>query len=360
VRLSVRRRAEDAGDRLVFCVKDSGIGMTPEQMDRIFEAFGQADGSTTRQFGGTGLGLTITRRFAEMLGGHVGVESEPGVGSTFTIELPAETTTETEQRAAAEADSEVREVAGGGPRVLVVDDDATARDLLRRTLAREGFAVTTAASGEEGLRLARELHPDAITLDVMMPGLDGWAVLREIKADPEIADIPVIVVTLLEDGSLAHALGAAGFLSKPVARDRLRTLLDGVCCEGRNALVVEDDADSRAVLTHHLEREGWQVRQAENGQVALERMAEEVPDLVLLDLMMPVLDGFDFIHAVRERSEWSAVPIVVVTAKDLTPDESRFLEGASQRLLKKVEGGVDAVLAEISAVVGEAEPRGQG
>jgi CheY-like chemotaxis protein len=235
--------------------------------------------------------------------------------------------------------------------VLVVDDDATARDLLRRTLTRQGFAVTLAASGEEGLRLARELHPAAITLDVMMPGLDGWAVLRELKNDPSTADIPVIVVTVLQDGSLAYALGAAGFLSKPIEKERLRSLLEGFGGDGRRALVVEDDVDSRAVLTRHLEREGWQVRGAEHGREGLERMAEELPDLVLVDLMMPVMDGFDFIQAVRDEPDWRKVPIVVVTAKELTPEERRFLEGSTQRLVSKGAVSLDSVLDEISDLV---------
>jgi signal transduction histidine kinase/CheY-like chemotaxis protein len=348
VLLAVERRPADTGDRVIFSVEDSGIGMTPEQIEHIFEAFGQADVSTTRQFGGTGLGLTITRRFAEMLGGSVDVTSELGAGSTFTIELPAEAASEPP------TDEQVPESAIGGPRVLVVDDEATARDLLRRTLLNQGFAVTTASSGEEGLRLARELLPDAITLDVMMPGLDGWAVLRELKADPATAGIPVIVVTVLHDGSLAYSLGAAGFLSMPIDRQRLRSLLDGVRCEGRRALVVEDDEDSRVVLTHHLEREGWQVRGAENGREGLARMSEELPDLILLDLMMPVMDGFDFIHAVREVPEWSRVPIVVVTAKDLTPDELHFIQGSTQRLLKKTAGSPESALEELSVLLQDA------
>jgi hypothetical protein len=353
ITLSVERGPAPEGDRLTFSVADTGIGMSEEQMGRIFEAFGQADDSTTRQFGGTGLGLTITKRFAELLGGSVGVTSEPGAGSTFTIELPAEASAEEPSEAPLASDSE-GEAPGeeaAGPRVLVVDDDATARDLLRRALTRQGFAVTSAGSGEEGLRLARELHPAAITLDVMMPGMDGWAVLRELKNDPTTADIPVIVVTVLQDGSLAYALGAAGFLSKPIEKERLRSLLEGIDGDGRRALVVEDDSDSRAVLTHHLEREGWQVRGAEHGREGLERMAEELPDLVLVDLMMPVMDGFDFIQAVRDEPDWRKVPIVVVTAKELTPEERLFLEGSTQRLVTKGAASLDSVLAEISDLV---------
>jgi len=159
------------------------------------------------------------------------------------------------------------------------------------------------------------------------------------------------VVTLLNDGNLAYALGAAGFLSKPIERDQLRSLLKGVHGDGRRALVVEDDDDSRNVLVHHLEREGWQVRSAVNGQEGLDRMAEERPDLVLLDLMMPVMDGFGFIHAARDQPAFRDLPIVVVTAKELTREERQFLESSTQRLLQKADGDVDAVLAEITGLV---------
>ncbi|MGI9592118.1 MAG: response regulator [Myxococcota bacterium] len=353
IELAVERRPAPDGDRVIFSVTDSGIGMTPEQMERIFEAFSQADSSTTRQFGGTGLGLTITRRFAELLGGEVGVTSEPGVGSTFTIELPAEAEPEPllEEAGLAGEESETSVGESGRPLVLVIDDDPGARDLLTRRLVREGFSVTTAASGEEGLRRARDSRPAAITLDVLMPGMNGWAVLRELKADPQTADIPVVVVSLLQDGAIAYALGAEGFLAKPIQRDELRSLLAGVTVEGRRVLVVEDDEDARNVLVHHLEREGWHVRSATNGREGLDRMAEERPDLVLLDLMMPVMDGFDFIRAARQDPGYRQVPIIVVTAKELTREEELFLAGSTERLLEKADGNVESVLDEITGLL---------
>jgi signal transduction histidine kinase/DNA-binding response OmpR family regulator len=355
VRLGVERRPGREGDRIVFSVSDTGIGMSPDQMTHIFEAFGQADSSTTRRFGGTGLGLTITKLFAAMLGGSIDVTSEPGEGSTFTIELPAEAP----ESQAREAEVEPQpEDAGLGPLVLVVDDDASARDLLSRTLVKQGFSVVAAASGEQALELARARHPAAITLDVMMPGLDGWAVLEQLKADAATADIPVVMVTILREESLAKALGVADYLTKPVDRERLVAVLEAFRSGGRpSALVVEDDPASRQMMVRLLEREGWQVRSAENGRIGLERLAEELPDLVLLDLMMPVMDGFDFLREVGRHEPWRAVPVVVVTAKELTAEEQSFLEGSAQRVFHKGDESREALLAEIAGLVRDAAQR---
>ncbi|MEE8311661.1 MAG: response regulator [Candidatus Binatia bacterium] len=367
VRLSAVRVTNSSGasrkdgadeDRIVFSVTDSGIGMTREQIGQIFEAFGQADGSTTRRYGGTGLGLTITKRFSEMMGGRVLVTSEPGEGSTFTIELPAEApATEvpvTTREEAAEASDTDGTVASTGPPVLIIDDDPAARDLLARTLGKDGFSILTAASGAEGIELARKIRPVAITLDVMMPGLDGWAVLKRLKADPDTSDIPIVMVTILNDESLAYSLGAAEFVTKPFDRERLRAVLAACRTDGDgSALVVEDDPSSRNLLVKLLEREGWSVREAANGQEGLAEVRRELPAIVLLDLMMPVMDGFEFIHEVRRNEAWRALPIVVITAKELTPEERTFLEGASQHVVNKNAESQDVLLAEIASVVRE-------
>jgi hypothetical protein len=355
VRLAVVRRSEPKGDRLSFSVGDSGIGLSEEEIGRIFEAFGQADTSTTRKFGGTGLGLTITKRFSEMLGGGISVESEKGVGSTFTIELPAEAP-ETPVRADAARDEDSETIAGPdqGSLLLVIDDDASARDLLSRTLAKEGFRVATASNGDDGLRLARELQPVAVTLDVMMPGLDGWAVLSRLKADPETAQIPVVMCTILRDEAMAFSLGASDFITKPVDRERLVGLLGHFRGGDANgALVIEDDPDSRDVLVRLLAREGWKVRSAENGAAGLERVAESTPDLILLDLMMPVMDGFEFLSELRSHAEWRKLPVIVVSAKELTPEEKQFLEDATQRVVTKGADSGQSLLGAIGKAVGE-------
>ena len=352
LRLAVERIAQPGGDRLIFSVSDTGIGMSEAELGRIFEAFSQADTSTTRKFGGTGLGLTITRRFSDLMGGNVSVKSEPGEGSTFTIELPAEAP-ETETGSTSTQET-TRAGPDDGPLILVVDDDSTARDLLSRLLAKEGFQVATASGGDEGLRLARELQPVAVTLDVMMPGLDGWSVLSSLKADPATAQIPVVMCTILRDEAMAFSLGASDFITKPVDRERLVGLLEHYRGGDSNrALVIEDDADSRDVLLRLLAREGWKVRSAENGAEGLERVAESTPDLILLDLMMPVMDGFEFLTELRSRAEWRKLPVIVVSAKKLTPEEQRFLEDATQRVVTKGADAGQSLLSALGKVVEE-------
>ncbi len=216
---------------LSFRVCDSGIGMTPEQLSRVFESFTQADASIAAKYGGTGLGLTITRKFCEMMGGTIRAESEPGKGTTFTVRLPADVR---DRKAAAPSDASVSGPAAPAnpdPAVpapmtaLVIDDDPVVRDLMQSFLGREGYRVVAASSGEEGLRLAREVRPNAITLDVIMPGLDGWSVLTALKSDPDLADTPVILLTITDNKSMGYALGASECLTKPIERDRLLAIL---------------------------------------------------------------------------------------------------------------------------------------
>jgi signal transduction histidine kinase/DNA-binding response OmpR family regulator len=353
--LVVQGERKDGEDWVRMAVSDSGIGIPPEKIDHVFEEFSQADETTTRDYGGTGLGLPISRRFCQMMGGDITVESSAGQGSTFTIRLPMEVELAAEEAEAAPA--AVTPEPGEERLVLVVDDDPNALDLLGRTLQGAGVRVVTASDGQEALNLARTLHPAAITLDVLMPGMDGWEVLRELKGDPATRDIPVLMVTMTEDRELGYALGATEFLTKPVNRGQLVQLLDRYAPEGaeRHALVVDDKAENRQVLRHALENEGWQVSEAENGRVALERVADCAPSLILLDLMMPVMDGFEFVMEMRRRDASRAIPIVVVTAKDVTDEERRRLNGDVVGLIQK--GGLDreamlALLREQVAATG--------
>jgi CheY-like chemotaxis protein len=237
--------------------------------------------------------------------------------------------------------------------VLVIDDDPTVRELLQRSLTKEGIRVVCAAGGEEGLRLARELQPTAITVDVMMPGMDGWAVLTALKADTALADIPVIMLTIVDDKNLGYALGAADYLTKPVDRDRLVAILKKYqsADQAHLVLVVEDDSAARDILQRTLEKEGWTVTTAENGRVALERVAEQPPALILLDLMMPEMDGFQVVEALREREDWRSIPIVVVTAKNLTAEDHSRLNGYVEKILQKGAYSREALLAEIRDLV---------
>jgi signal transduction histidine kinase/CheY-like chemotaxis protein len=338
-------------DWIVFRVSDTGIGMTPEQQDRVFEAFSQADATTARDFGGTGLGLTITKTFCRMMGGDVALTSEPGKGTTFTIRLPTEVPEPKAESAAASGPSAALNMEGTP--VLVVDDDADTRQVLKRFLNRKGFPVECAASGEEGLRLARELHPMAIILDVMMPGMDGWAVLSTLKSEREVKEIPVVMLTIVDDKNLGYALGATDYLIKPVDRDRLIEILAKFrnVPPPRAALVVDDEEPARKMLTQILEKERWNVVQAENGLVALEQIAKQRPDLILLDLMMPKMNGYQFLAELRKHEKWRSIPIIVVTAKDMSTEERIALDGYVEKVLPKHALTEEALLTEIQDLI---------
>jgi signal transduction histidine kinase/CheY-like chemotaxis protein len=350
ITIDVKRTTEDGKEWVIVAITDSGIGMTPEQVRRLFQDFSQADASTTRKYGGTGLGLAISQRFCRMMGGDITVESVPGRGSTFILRLPAHVAgpEETTQVDAAISSPRI----DGSALVLVVDDDETMRDLMDRFLSKEGFGVAKASSGRDALKLARELRPDAITLDVMMPDIDGWTVLAAIKGDPQLADIPVVLMTILDEKKRGFALGAAEFMVKPVDREHLAKTLKKLCSSaGRRVLVIDDDQFTRDDVKRCLEREGWQVAQAENGLVALAHLADSRPDIILLDLMMPEMDGFQFIAAMRERTEWHDIPVLVVTARDLTDDDRCRLNGAVERVISKGAASPDELMQEMARLL---------
>jgi signal transduction histidine kinase/CheY-like chemotaxis protein len=358
IEVSVRRVIAGGPEWIEFCVADSGIGMTPEQVSKVYDAFAQADASTTRKYGGTGLGLTITRKFCEMMGGTISVESTPGTGTRFVILLPAviggEASAPLPERAAAGENAGLAALSRsvGLGMVLVIDDDPVIQDLLTAFLTKEGYQVLIARNGLEGLQRARELRPDVITLDVAMPGMDGWSVLSMLKADRELADIPVIMLTMIDDRSTGYALGAAEYIMKPIDRDRLAPLLQKYSrLRNRPVLVVEDDADTRHLLQAALQKDGWRVQVAENGRVALERItgglaSSDLPGLIVLDLMMPELDGLTFLEIFRRIPSAREVPVIVLTAKDLTSEERHQLNGSVQKVMQKGMS-TDVVLKEV-------------
>jgi signal transduction histidine kinase/CheY-like chemotaxis protein len=322
------RKIVDERSRIEFAVADTGIGMTAEQQAKLFEEFSQAESSTAQRYGGTGLGLAITRKLARMMGGDVTVNSEPGKGSVFTVRLPGDEATGPTQESRAQ----------GSDCVLVVDDDATARELIAEHLKAEGLPVVTAASGLEGLKLAKHLRPIAITLDVMMPDLDGWSVLAALRQDTELADIPVIMVTILDEQRRAASLGAAGYLTKPIDRDRLRRIMGRFRTPARatRVLLVEDDADQRERLRAWLEGQHWLVQEAANGREALACLQADRPDVILLDLMMPEMDGFAVVAALQKEPRWRDVPVIVITARDLdAQDRARLNSGVQSVLVKE-------------------------
>ncbi len=336
---------------LAFAVTDTGIGMEPHQIEKLFSEFVQADVSTTRKYGGTGLGLSISRKFCRMLGGDIVVESSPGKGSTFTAILPLSA-----HEPVPDAPSQPAAVPPPAPvdgehrgKILVVDDDTNSRDLLRRMLEKQGYSVLTASGGAEGVVMAKEQRPDLLTLDVMMPSMDGWAVLSALKADPATASIPVVMMTMVEDRPMGFALGAADYLTKPVDKSRVLDAVSRlVAHKGDDILVVEDDPMAADIVRRTLEADGRVCRHARNGREALDMVKHSRPVLILLDLMMPEMDGFEFLDALEsEGSEFAAIPVIVLTAKDLTQEERDRLSGRVMQTLRKGAGQRENLLAAI-------------
>jgi signal transduction histidine kinase/DNA-binding response OmpR family regulator len=355
VTLRVGRESVNDGEWISFSVADTGIGMSPEQTGKLFRSFTQADASTTRKYGGTGLGLAISRKFCQMMGGDISVASTPGQGSTFTARLPAavvEPEAASSTRAGETAATAPR-LPEGAPTVLVIDDDLTVHDLLSRFLNKEGLRMVAARSGEEGIRLARELRPAVITLDVLMPGMDGWAVLTALKADPVLSDIPVIVLSIVDEKQMGYALGAADYLAKPIDWERLAAVLKRYECARPPCpvLIIEDDANLRELLRRRLQKEQWTVIEAENGRAGLERMSEREPELILLDLMMPEMDGFQFLDEVRKHENWKSIPVIVITAKELTPEDRQRLHGAVEKILQKGAYSREGLILEVRDLV---------
>lgn len=351
LRLS-RHTSEDGRDLVRFDVGDSGIGMTPEQLSRLFQAFTQADSSTTRNFGGTGLGLTITRHFVTMLGGTIEVVSEPGKGTTFSIVLP--------DREGGEGGTSVADDLGLAPEgvassitVLIVDDDPAMHDVLSATLGREGYVLLHARDGAEALAIMRKSPPDIVTLDVQMPKIDGWSVLGIMKSEPALEHIPVIMLTIVDDRNLGFSLGASEFMTKPIDRTRLTALLRKLAPAKADStiLIVDDDADVRELVANTVRGAGMTPAQAANGREALGWLSNhQPPSLVLLDLMMPEVDGFAFLEKVRDFDGMKDVPIVVLTAKDLTDEERAFLAERTLLVLSKSGQPIGTLGAALSAL----------
>lgn len=342
---------------ITFKVTDTGIGMSLEQKARLFQSFTQADVSTTRKYGGTGLGLAITQKFCQMMGGDIKVESEVGQGTTFIIQLPSQVRELQSEPSRQNEHNGVSHLATlGASTILVIDDDPSMQDLMQRFLNREGFHALIAASGQEGLRLAREKSPDAIVLDVVMHSMDGWAVLSALKADPDLASIPVVMVTMVDDKNLGYALGASDYLLKPIDYASLTSVLHKYQSDSSpsSVMVVEDNAENREMMRRQLTTAGWQVIEAANGCRALEVLQVKQPSAILLDLMMPEMDGFEFISKLRQCPQWRTIPVIVLTAKDLTQEDQERLDGQIQRIFQKGSYNRETLLREVSHFVSEA------
>jgi PAS domain S-box-containing protein len=361
VTIEVRSTSYKGREGLEIDVADTGIGMDEAQLEELFEPFTQADQSSTREHGGTGLGLTICRRFSEMLGGHLTADSDPGVGSTFTLTLPLEDASDADLGMSGETrlttddlpaeDETDGPEAGRGTSVLVIDDDPSVHEMMERILTARGFEPLFAESGEEGVEMAREKQPDVITLDVMMPGQDGWAVLAQLNSDPATSSIPVVMVTMVDDKSAGYALGASDYLVKPIDKERLVESLSKYRSGAGMALVVEDDDATRDVITRHLTNSGWEVHEAPNGDRAFEKLEAVSPDVVLLDLMMPHTDGFEVAEQMRSDDDWREIPIVVITAMELDEYQAAQLEESVEAIYEKGAHSADQIIEEVVEVV---------
>jgi CheY-like chemotaxis protein len=342
---------------IVFQVSDTGIGMTPEQMGKLFQAFSQADTSTQKKYGGTGLGLAITRRFCQMMGGDVLVESQVGQGTTFTIRLPR-TVVDLKARPVHIVQNETKDKS---LKLLVLDEDPEVAETIRRAIVEE-FDVATAANSTDGMRLAQELRPDAILLSTHLEnGEDGYYVLKLLKSDETLGKIPVIMLSVTEEKSMAFAFGAADCLVKPINRKRLGSVVRKVLREksgekrgAHRVLIADDDQTTRSMMRRILENDAWEVLEASNGREALEVMQDSTPALVVMDLKMPEMDGFALIHAIRARDEWKSLPIVVMTAMDIDLEEGQRLRRQVQRVVQKGTVNNDDLMVEIRYVAAAA------
>jgi signal transduction histidine kinase/CheY-like chemotaxis protein len=332
-------------ETIFFSVTDTGIGMTQEQVAGLFNPFTQADGSTTRRYGGTGLGLTISQRFCQMMGGDIQVQSQVNQGSIFSFHIPI-----TEPFEPPDASHYTLPLKA---RILVVDDEPMIRDLLAHYLRQEGYEVETAANGQEGLHLARQYRPDTIILDIFMPVMDGWSVLTALKQDPDLRHIPIILATVDNARQQGVALGANDYLPKPVQGDQLINLLrahtvkDDIPATG-NILLVEDDEHMREIIHTMLAETGYTIHEARNGMEGLGLLHTVQPILILLDLLMPHMDGFEFLRQLRRLPEGQHIPVMVISVTDLSAKERQQLDGAVQRIIQKGTHNRHELLQEIN------------
>ena len=344
IELSVSRAQKKGAEYYRFVVRDEGIGMTPEQSGKLFQAFVQADQSTTRNFGGTGLGLAIAQEFTRMMGGQISVESKVDVGSTFSFEIPARFIAVSSP----ESDQPGHSEASGLGRILIVDDEEDARLAVATIVQDEGYEVLMAANAKKGIEMARAHMPDIIILDVIMPERDGWSMLKELKADAALCEIPVILATIVADREMGLAFGAVEHMTKPVDPNRLTATLNAIA-EGRekDVLIVDDDTATRNLFRRILTRHGWTVREAADGRGALSQLKSNKPTLMVLDIMMPNVDGFDVLKAVRATDELADLPVIVATSKDLTRDELEWLKAHSGEVIHKGDTGRTDLLSAI-------------
>jgi CheY-like chemotaxis protein/two-component sensor histidine kinase len=326
-------------------VADEGIGIDPRHHEMIFEEFRQIDATVRREFGGTGLGLALVKRFVELQGGRVSLESSPGRGSTFSFRLPV--------RSRAAVVSRSAEFEPADDRILVVEDDPNAYDLIASALRSAGYSAARARYGEEAIKLAGDLRPLAITLDLVLPGIDGWEVLKRLKADGTTRDIPIIIISVVENRDLGIALGADDYFVKPVDRerllDRVRSLATRTDARPR-LLLIDDDAAVHSLLDVELTTAGFSIESAFSGEQGLLAARENIPDVIILDLMMPGMSGFEVADTLKEDPLTANIPILVLTSKEISADERRDLQSKVTSFVQKGKSARAQLIREIRRI----------
>ena len=350
VTLDVKARIEGDVEFVDFAVIDTGAGMSPEGVAKVFEEYTQAERSTSANYGGTGLGLPISKKFAEMMGGDVIVTSEEGVGSVFTMSVPRECPEYIED----EVEGNVINLDDQDNLVVLVDDDVAMHDLIKRTISKLNLTLLGATNSEKGMELIREVKPKLILLDVLMPGRDGWSLLKECKTDKDLKDIPVIMISQLNQSNLASSLGANDYLTKPIDRthfiNTLKRIL-GTDTQNQKVLVIDDDKDVRELLSRLLKDAGYRPIDARDGKEGLERTKDE-PALIILDLEMPRMDGFEFLdNYIKDVPEEKRSPVLVFSGKDLTDVQEDLLKERVIGLVKKDDVSMDNLSKMIQGIV---------
>ena len=356
VKLTVRVHEAEFGPMVEFLVEDTGIGISPEKIDTLFDAFVQADMSTTQKFGGTGLGLTITRKLASLLGGHLSVESEKGEGSVFKLSIPQEPLRKTVVRNLQElsASVPVNDAAANERLALVIDDDASTVELLSRWLKKQGYSVAAAYDGEAGLEVAQEYRPDLILLDIHMPRKNGWDVLEKLKEDENLCDVPVIVVSVDDNRKRGLNSGASEFLTKPTTQEHLASVLDTFnTTTNGHILVIDDDEDAGNIIERAARQVGLEVSRAFDGVAGLEMVRTHTPSAIVLDLTMPEKDGFSVLKELESDADLRRIPVIVVSARTLNGKEfNQIAESGCDFHAKGVSSPHD-IAANLISVVNE-------
>jgi signal transduction histidine kinase/CheY-like chemotaxis protein len=350
VTLDVKSRIEGDVEFVDFAVIDTGAGMSPEGVVKVFEEYTQAERSTSANYGGTGLGLPISKKFAEIMGGDVVVTSEEGVGSVFTMSVPRVCPEYNED----EVEGNVINLDDQDNLVVLVDDDVAMHDLIKRTISKLNLTLLGATNSEKGMELIREVKPKLILLDVLMPGRDGWSLLKECKTDQELKDIPVIMISQLNQSNLASSLGANDYLTKPLDRTHFINTLKRILgneTQDKKVLVIDDDKDVRELLSRLLKDAGYRPIDARDGKEGLERTKDE-PSLIILDLEMPRMDGFEFLdNYIKEVPEDKRAPVLVFSGKDLTDVQEDLLKERVVGLVKKDDVSMDNLSKMIQGIV---------